>query len=91
MQLNVTAIIIIIALLIIIAIMLVYIFRFRGEITTCQSTESPYCLVIGCPCNTASAGPCFGYAQRNGPTTGTFYCSNAPLTLVNSSGAAVTA
>ena len=85
---NVTAIVVIIVLLIVIVIMLIYALRFRGEVQTCQSTESPYCLSINCPCDNNKVGPCFGYAFRPGPSAGTFYCSNAPGSLVNAAGAA---
>lgn len=86
---NITAIVVIVVLVIIIVIMIVYALRFRSERQACEGTESPYCLSINCPCDNNKTGPCFGYASRPGPSTGTFYCSNAPGSLVNASGQAV--
>ena len=78
-------------MLIIIAIILVAGFTYNRELTTCETKESPYCYIVQCPCDVDSSGqgeaPCFGYTKTPGAKPGTWYCSGAPLTLVDNNGA----
>ena len=59
---------------------------FNGELKTCENSQSTFCYTIQCPCDDISSGPCFGYAKSPGPQSGQWYCSNAPLTLVDDNG-----
>jgi hypothetical protein len=52
---------------------------------SCEVQESPYCYSIECPCD-SNVAPCYGYASRPGPRDGTYYCSSASNTLMNSNG-----
>ena len=59
---------------------------YNNDLNSCKVQQSPFCYTIQCPCDTQSEGPCFGYAIMPGPKEGQYYCSNAPLTLVDNNG-----
>lgn len=61
-------------------------FSQRSKLSACENTQSPYCYSIQCPADPPASGPCFGYASRPGPTSGTFYCSSSPTTAVDKDG-----
>jgi len=88
MEVSIAGIIVNIILLIIIVILIIVGLRIRADLQECQTVQSPYCPTVQCPCD-AGAAPCGGYAIRPGPSPGTFYCSDAPNTLVDSTGAPV--
>lgn len=71
---------------VVLAVLLFLGFSQRNQLQTCESQQSPYCYSIQCPGDLPSAGPCFGYASRPGPSEGTFYCSNSPTTAVDKDG-----
>jgi hypothetical protein len=68
---------------------LIYAYVFLEEIKLCETSQSPFCYTIACPCDNESNAPCFGYASRPGPSPNTFYCSIAPQQLVDSNGKAI--
>lgn len=91
MAVSIVGIIINIVVLIIIIIVLIVALSYRSELNLCEANPSPLCYTIACPCDDPTLGPCFGYAKRPGPADkpDTWYCSNAPSTLVNASGGIV--
>ena len=89
MGVSVTGIIINIIILLIIIALIIAGFIYENDLKTCENAQSPFCYTIICPCDDVSSGPCGQYAKRPGPTTDTWYCSNSPLTLVNSDGSPV--
>jgi len=72
-------------MIVLIIILLTFSVHLTSQLAVCTNSQSPFCLTVSCPCNT-NAAPCFGYSQRNGPREGTWYCSNAPDTLVDAQG-----
>jgi len=86
MAVSFTGIIINIIMLIVIIILLVFGFTFNSELRTCETNQSPFCYTIHCPCDSESTGPCFGYAKMPAAQSGQWYCSNAPLTIVDDNG-----
>lgn len=89
MGISIFGVLINVFMLIIIIITLVFGFVYSGELNTCETQQSPYCYTIQCPCDsqsTSEGAPCFGYAKMPGPNPGQWYCSNAPLTLVDNNG-----
>lgn len=59
---------------------------YNNDLNTCKTQQSPFCYTIQCPCDDQNTGPCFGYALMPAAQEGQFYCSNAPLTIVDSNG-----
>jgi len=90
MVVSVTGIIINIIMIIIIIILVVIGFVFNAQLTTCETRQSPFCYTIQCPCDITTGGqtepPCFGYAKMPAGQPGQWYCSNAPLTIVDNNG-----
>lgn len=85
MQINVTGIIINGIMLLLILALLIAGIVYNSDLRTCESNQSTFCYNIQCPCDDKN-GPCFGFAYRPGPKEGQYYCSNAPMSLVDSSG-----
>ena len=75
----------VIMLLIIIGLVIAGV-MYNSDLRDCETQQSPFCYTIQCPCDDQTTGPCFGYALSPGPQEGQYYCSNAPLTLVDSNG-----
>lgn len=74
-------------IMVVIAIVLIIIgFKFQEELKTCETKQSPFCYTIHCPCDSSSDPPCFGYAKMPAEKPGYWYCSNAPLSMVDSNG-----
>ena len=86
MAVSIAGIIINIIMLLIIIGLIITGVVFNGEAKTCENSQSPFCYTITCPCDNTTQGPCFGYAKSPGPQSGQWYCSNAPLTLVDDDG-----
>lgn len=86
MAVNVGGILINAAMVLLIVVFAVIAIMLNSSLQTCEREQSPYCYTIQCPCDDASKSPCRGYALRPGPKPDTWYCSDAPLTLVDSSG-----
>lgn len=86
MAISITGIIINIIMILVIIGLVIAGFIYNQDLQTCETKQSPFCYTIQCPCDDQSSGPCFGYAKMPGPTSGKWYCSNAPLTLVDNSG-----
>lgn len=72
-------------MVIIIAIIGIFGMVFYNELKICETKPSPLCYTIHCPCDNSTA-PCFGYAKMKAEKEGQWYCSNAPLTAVDSNG-----
>jgi len=89
MAVSVTGIIINVIMVLIIIGLIVAGIVYNNDLQACESQQSPFCYTIQCPCDNSSTGPCFGYAVMPGPQEGQYYCSNAPLTLVDSSGSII--
>lgn len=83
---SITGIIINVVLLILIILVAIAGISFNKSLSDCESNQSLHCYQIVCPCDDGNAGPCFGYAVKDGPRPGEFYCSSAPFTLVNQQG-----
>ena len=83
---SVTGIVINAIMLIIIIILLIVGFTLNGELHTCETKQSPFCYTIHCPCDDPNAPPCFGYTKMPAENPGQWYCSNAPLTIVDDNG-----
>lgn len=88
MAVSVVGIIINIVMLILILMLVIAGVTFNKTLDRCENQQSPYCYTIQCPCDDKS-GPCFGNARIPGPRDGTWYCSNAPNSLVDDSGSSV--
>lgn len=89
MVVSVTGIVINVIMAIIILIMVAFGVSFSNALQTCETQQSPFCYTIHCPCdNTSQPGgaPCFGYAKRPAENPGQWYCSNAPLSVVDNNG-----
>ena len=85
-ELSISGILLNLALLIFIIVILFIGLSYRSQLETCENKQSPYCYTVQCPCDLESAAPCFGYAKQPGETSGTWYCSDAPYTLVDNNG-----
>jgi len=87
---NITGIIINIIMLIIVILIALYGVMLNRGLNICETKQSPFCYTIHCPCDVAGQNeqtvpPCMGYAKLPaGPNR--WYCSNAPLTLVDDNG-----
>jgi hypothetical protein len=89
MAVSVTGIVINVVILAIIIGLIVVGLMFNTTLRECENEQSPYCYTIQCPCDVSNGtgqAPCFGYAKRPGPENDQWYCSNAPLTLVDANG-----
>jgi hypothetical protein len=77
-------------MLVLIAIIIIIGVSFNSTLKTCETSQSYFCLTMQCPCDSSGVGvaepPCFGYAKRPAEKDGQWYCSNAPLTVVDNSG-----
>lgn len=89
-MISVTGIVINVIMVIIIIFLVIIGFMFNNVLTTCETKQSPFCYIIQCPCdnlpNNQQSPPCFGYAKMPAGTPGQWYCSNAPLTIVDNNG-----
>jgi hypothetical protein len=85
MAVSYVGITLIVIMLIVIILLVITGFSYRTELTQCQTQQNSSCFQIHCPCDN-NTGPCLGYTKRPGPVTGQWYCSNAPLTLVDNNG-----
>lgn len=85
---SVTGIIINVIMVIIIIVLVVFGVMFSNELKTCETKQSPFCYTIQCPCDTptSSSPPCFGFAKMPAEKPGQWYCSNAPLSIVDNNG-----
>jgi len=86
MPLNVLGVVVNVAMGAILIVVVITGVMFRTTLTDCETKESKFCMQFTCPCNDEASGPCGLSAQRPGDKPGTYYCINAPLTLVDSSG-----
>ncbi len=85
-SIHITGIIMNMIMVFLIVILLFLGIQYKKNTHTCETQQSPFCYTIQCPCDVTAEGPCFGYAKKPGPVAGQWYCSNAPLTLVDNSG-----
>ena len=91
MVLSITGIIINVVMVIIIIIIIIFGVMYNGELHTCETKQSNFCYNIQCPCDSSPGTgrlppPCFGYAKMPAQNEGQWFCSSAPLTLVDNSG-----
>jgi hypothetical protein len=88
MPVSITGIIINVIMLIIIVFLVVIGFMFNNQLTICETKQSTFCYTIQCPCDIPNQNnpPCFGYAKMPAETPGQWYCSNAPLSIVDNNG-----
>lgn len=91
-MISATGIIINIFMVIIILVLVGLGLRYSNELHICETKQSTFCYTIQCPCDNPGGTPsnnpppCFGYAKMPAETPGQWYCSNAPLTLVDDNG-----
>lgn len=80
-------------MVVLIIVIVILAISFNSQLNNCLNRESPFCYQISCPCDGGSnaTGPCFGASYRPGPADrpNTWYCSTAPLTLVDNNGTIV--
>lgn len=89
MVVSITGIVINAIVIIAIIVLVIVGLMFNNSLQTCETQQSPFCYTIHCPCdenNGTFEPPCFGFAKRPAEKEGQWYCSNAPLTAVNSDG-----
>lgn len=86
MKISIVGVIINSIMLIIIVILIIIGLKFNNELNVCETKQSTFCYTIRCPCDLQSEPPCFGFAKMPAETPGYWYCSNAPLTRVDSNG-----
>ena len=86
MAVSVIGIVINVIMLIVIALIVAFGFFYNADLTQCENNQSIFCHTIQCPCDDQSSGPCFGYAKMPAGTPGQWYCSNAPLSIVDNNG-----
>jgi hypothetical protein len=86
MRVSIPGIAINVVMVLVLVILGILALVYRRDLTKCEGEQSPFCYRVTCPCDSTSTGPCFGYTHRSGPTEGTYYCSNAPLVLVDANG-----
>lgn len=79
----------IIALILIIVAVIATIFQYEA-LRTCNNNQSDFCYTIVCPNAAKDEKPCGMYPKRPGPRPDTWYCNNAPLTLVDNNGSILT-
>lgn len=88
---STAGIIINVTLGIIIIVLVILAIMYSNNLKHCETQPSSFCYTIHCPCpegTTDSEPPCFGYAKRPAGN-GHWYCSNAPLTIVDNNGKAI--
>lgn len=86
---SVAGIIVNVILLLIIIVLVIMGVMYNNNLHHCETQPSTFCYTIHCPCDgDAPPAPCFGYAKRSAGS-GKWYCSNAPLTIVDDQGKAV--
>lgn len=93
MAILVIGIVINIVMVLIILVTIIFGVIYNNDLTRCETEQSSFCHVIQCPCdinnNTSpptTVGPCFGYAKAPAAKPGQWYCSNAPITIVDNDG-----
>lgn len=90
MVVSVTGIVINVIMVLVIISLIVVGLNFSTELNTCETKESQFCYTIHCPCDAAPGTqpgpPCFGYTKMPAGNAGQWYCSNAPLTVVDDNG-----
>lgn len=92
MGVSIVGIIINIVMIIIIIVLIAIGIRFNDQLKTCETKQSNFCYSIQCPCDDElgqKQPPCFGYAKLPADKSGQWYCSNAPLSIVNDQGVLV--
>lgn len=82
---SAVGIIINIILLILLIVLVIAGLMFNKSLGECENQQSANCFTITCPCDNPGP-PCYGNAFRAGSDANTFYCINAPNTLVNEKG-----
>lgn len=83
---NVTGIVINIIMAIIIILIALYGVMLNSALRTCETKQSPFCYTINCPCDNQTNGPCLGYAKMPAGPPDQWYCSSAPLSIVDNNG-----
>lgn len=89
MAILVIGILINIAMVLIIIVTIIFGVIYNNDLTRCETQQSTFCHVIQCPCDGQGSNaepPCFGYAKMPASQPGQWYCSNAPLTIVDDNG-----
>jgi len=86
MGVSIAGIAVNILMVVIIVLIVITGLTYSTELKDCQTKQSRFCYSIQCPCDTGSAAPCAGYAKMPAETSGQWYCSNSPTTLVNDNG-----
>lgn len=86
MSIHASGIIINVIMIIAIIVVLVIGMIYNNDYYKCYTNQSQYCYTIICPCDDTSGNACKGYSKMPGPKSGTWYCSDAPLTLVDNDG-----
>lgn len=86
MAVSIAGIIVNVIMVIIIIVLIIYGLNYNGDLYNCENRQSTFCYTIQCPGDSQNVGPCFGYAKMPGDNPNQWYCSNAPLTLVDSNG-----
>lgn len=86
MAISVGGIIINIIMIIGIIILIIVGVIYNNQLNSCQTKQSSFCYNISCPCDDKNQGPCFGYSKMPAGKEGQWYCSNAPLTIVDNNG-----
>jgi hypothetical protein len=93
MTVSIAGIIVNVIMVILIMVVAAVGFTFNADLQTCENMPSFFCPTIECPCDVTPGedppAPCFGYAKRPAGKTGQWYCSNAPLTVVDNNGKVV--
>lgn len=85
MVVSVTGIVINVVMVIIILVLVSFGVSYSNALHTCETQQSPFCYSIACPCDNGQ-GPCRGYAKMPADKPGHWYCSDAPLTVVDDNG-----
>jgi len=94
MAVSIVGIIINVMMVIMIIVLIIFGMIYNNELKTCETKQSPFCYTIHCPCDTTDpsvqgSAPCFGYAKMSAGQQGHWYCSNAPLSVVDDNGTIV--
>ena len=90
MVVSVTGIVINVIMVLVIISLIILGLTYSNDLRVCENKQSPFCYTIQCPCDEnegqQNVGPCFGYAKMPAGSPGRWYCSNAPLTMVDDNG-----
>lgn len=86
MAVSVTGIVINVIMVLLILSLIIIGVTYSNDLKTCETKQSSFCYTIHCPCDDQTEGPCFGYTKMPADNPGQWYCSNAPLTIVDDSG-----